>query len=417
MPKRLKIAYYVQRFPYLTETFILREMLYLREIGFDVEVISLMPPIPNSKVHPQVQQMMPFVHYSPVFLSWGLIGAQFYFFFRHPLRYLRALQRAIWQTYAEPMDLLKMLINFPKSVYFARQLQGMQVDHIHAHFVSLSAISAQIAADLIGVSYSVHAHAYDIFSRNLDNVRRQLELVTAIVTVSEYHRQYIAKLCPHWEPEDIQVVHYGVDPAEFTRGKVAANGSMINIISVGSLLEKKGHEILIDACAQLAAKGYSFQCNIVGNGYLRESLQARIDSLGLQETVFLVGAKNQLEVQDLYLESDIFVLACVIAKSGDRDGMPNVLLEAMAMELPVITTPVTGNVELVHHQKNGWLVPSHDASALASAIEALIKDPDLRERLGKEGRQTILAEFDIHKTVTQMAAIFDETVKNSSRSK
>jgi glycosyltransferase involved in cell wall biosynthesis len=117
---------------------------------------------------------------------------------------------------------------------------------------------------------------------------------------------------------------------------------------------------------------------------------------------------NQREAQNLYLHSDIFVLACVVAKSGDRDGMPNVLLEAMALELPVITTPVTGNPELVHDGENGLLIPERDAQALAQAIERLITDPFLRSRLGEQGRKTVLAEFDINHTAAQMAGIFQE---------
>jgi glycosyltransferase involved in cell wall biosynthesis len=407
----MKIAYYLQRFPYLTETFILREMLLLREMGVDVQIFSLLPPGPKGTMHQQVQAMMPFVHYSQFIFSFKLIQAQFYFLLRTPRKYFKALGRAIWQTWPEPVDLGKMLIIFPKSVYFARQMQEMKIDHIHAHFVWTNGIAAQVAADLTGVTYSLHAHAWDIFQRNQECVRRQISLASVVVTVSEYHRQYIANLCPHWKPDDIRVVHYGLDPSEFTPGHVPAEENTIRIISVGSLVEKKGHAYLIEACALLLSKGYKFQCSIIGGGYLRESLQERIDRFGLKGSVFLVGAKNQTDVQDLYRHSDIFALACVIAQNGDRDGMPNVLLEAMAMELPVITTPVTGNPELVHEEENGLIVPSRDAQALASAIERLINDQALRLRLGKQGRQTILAGFDIRQTSAEMAAIFNKYKK------
>jgi colanic acid/amylovoran biosynthesis glycosyltransferase len=408
MPDKFKVAYYLQRFPYLTETFILREMLLLRKRGLDVQVFSLLPPAPTSTMHQQVQDMMPYVHYGPFFFSIKLILAQFYFLFRSPLKYLRALWRAIWQTSPEPAALWRMLIIFPKAVYFAKQLENMQVDHIHAHFVWLNAIAAQVAADLIGITYSLHAHAWDIFQRNRESVRRQLELASAIITVSEYHRQYLADLCPRWRPEAIRVVHYGLDPVEFAPAQASAADNRARIISVGSLFEKKGHAYLIDACAQLAERGYAFRCSIVGSGPLRDTLQARINEHRLHECVLLLGAKNQAEVQNLYRHSDIFVLACVVAKSGDRDGMPNVLLEAMAMQLPVITTPVTGNLELVHDGETGLLVPERDARALALAIERLINDQALRRELGQHGRQAVLAGFDIHETAAQMASIFRE---------
>jgi len=408
MSNKLKVAYYLLRFPQLTETFILREMILLRQLGLDVRVFSLTPPLPSSVMHQEVQEMMPYVHYSPFLLSARLLQAQCRFLLRSPAKYMRALFRAIWQTWPEPAALARVLIAFPKSVYFAQQVQDLHMDHIHAHFAWVNGIAAQIAADLIGVTFSLHLHAWELFARNQESVRRQLELATRIVTVSEYHRQYIANLCPRWLPEDIRVVHYGLDPAEFTPAHVPAKDGQVRIISVGSLLEKKGHEYLIDACAQLAEKGYRFHCSIVGSGSLQGALQARIDRYQLQEHVSLLGAKNQADVQNLYRQSDIFVLACVVAQSGDRDGMPNVLLEAMAMELAVVTTPVTGIPELVHDGENGLLAPERDAQALANKIELLIKDQDLRHELGKRGRQTVLAEYDIRQTAAQLAAVFQE---------
>lgn len=387
-------------------------MLSLREIGLDVQVFALLPPRRTFTIHQQVQEMMPYVHNSPFLFSFKLILAQFYFLFRSPLKYWRALRRAIWQTSPVPEDLARMLIIFPKAVYFAKQLEEMKVDHIHVHFVWLNGIAAQVAADLTGITYSLHAHAWDIFQRNRECVRRQLELATAVVTISEYHRQYLAELCPRWHPEDIRVVHCGLDPAEFTPAHVPAADQVIRIISVGSLVEKKGHEYLIDACVQLAARGYRFKCSIVGIGPLREALQARINKCSLQEEVLLVGAKNQAEVQDFYHNSEIFVLACVLARNSDRDGIPVVLMEAMAMQVPVVTTPVSGNPELVCDGETGLLVPERDAQALAHAIERLINDPTLRHKLGQQGRQVVLAGFDIHQTAAQMAAIFQEMHKH-----
>lgn len=406
MPPHLKVAYYLQRFPHLTETFILREMLNLRKIGFDVQVFSLLPPVQTSIMHDQIKELMPYVHYSPFLFSFRLILAQFYFLFRSPMKYFTAFRRAVWQTSPVLIDTLKMVVIFPKSVYFAKQISEMKIDHIHAHFIWLNGIAAQVAHDLTGVTYSLHAHAWDIFQRNQESVRRQLELATSIVTVSEYHRQYLAHLCPRWRPVDIQIVHYGIDPEEFNPWHRSPEDNRIQIISVGSLVEKKGHEYLIDACKQLLTQGYKFHCSIIGSGYLFNNLQTRIIDQELQENVTLHGAMNQTEVQDLYHHSDIFALACVVARKGDRDGMPNVLLEAMALQLPVITTPVTGNPELIHDNENGLMVPERDAQSLALAVERLINDPTLRSRLGQEGRQTVLNGFDIHQTSSKMADIF-----------
>ena len=403
----LRVAYYLNRFPNLTETFILREMLSLRKIGFHIDVFSMFPPEKTPTMHQQVEAMLPYAHYSP-YLSSEVLKAQAYFIRKSPRKYARAWLRAVWQAAPDRKDLAKTLLLFPKSVYFARQLEAMRIDHIHAHFVSINAILAQAAADLLGITHSVHAHAYDIFQRNPLSVRRTLELATAVVTVSGYHRDYIARLCPRLPKEKIHVVHYGIDPAEFHPVIKAGVGQAepVHILSVASLVEKKGHEYLIDACGLLAKRGCRFDCTIVGGGYLRDALQERINAGGLQNIVRLTGPCNQTEVQSFFRQGDIFALACVVARDGDRDGMPNVLLEGMASVLPVVTTPVTGNVELVQDNINGLLVPERDPQALALALERLISAPALRAQLGANARQTVLNAFDIAQTSCQMGTLF-----------
>ena len=159
MPNKLNVAYILSRFPYLTETFILREMLLLRKFGLDVHIFSMFPPLPTP-VHQQAQEMMPYVHYSPFLLSGRLILAQLYFLLRSPIKYIRAFLMAIWQAYQEPLVLLRVLMTFPKSVYFARQMKDLGIDHIHAHFVWVNGIAARIAHDLTGITFSLHPHAF-----------------------------------------------------------------------------------------------------------------------------------------------------------------------------------------------------------------------------------------------------------------
>jgi colanic acid/amylovoran biosynthesis glycosyltransferase len=407
--RKRKIAYFLSRFPYLTETFILREMILLRELGLDVYVFSMLPPLPTP-VHEQVEEMMPYVYYSPFLFSWRLMLAQFHFLFRSPVRYVQAGWRAIWQTWREPAVLLRSLLLFPKSVYFASQMQELGIDHIHAHFVWVNGIAGRVAADLTGITLSLHPHAFGLFMRDRESLRRQLELADGIVTISDYHRQYIAELCPRWSPDDIRNGHLGLDPEEFKPEGVPPETESVRIISVGSLYEKKGHKFLIDACVELAEKGYAFHCSIVGGGPLQAALQARIDQYCLQDRVSLLGAKTLAEVKDLYRQSDLFALPCVVASSGDRDGMPYVLIEAMAVQLPVITTPVTGIPELVRNGETGLLVPERDARALALAIERLINDGHLRQMLAQQGWQVVLTEFDIHQTAAQLATIFEALV-------
>ncbi len=401
--KKLRIAYILSRFPHLTETFILREMVLLRQTGHEVHVFSLFDPLPYP-VHQQAKTMLPYTHYSPLLRSRELVAANLRFLLRTPLRYGRALWHAVTLSRHESPILARALLLFPKAVYFARVMQQLGVEHVHAHFVWVNGIAAQVAADLIGVTVSLHPHAFGLFMRDPRDVSRQLALADGVITVSEYHRRFIADLCPRWSPAEIAIVHYGVDPREFTPRRPESQGEPIRILSVGSLTAKKGHPYLVEACAMLKERGLRFHCTIVGAGPQRESLEAQIARLGLRDEVTLTGAKTQAEVRELYAHSDIFALACTIAPDGDRDGMPNVLLEAMVTRLPVVTTPVTGIPELVVDGETGLLVPSDDASALADALFRLAEDASLRERLGERGRAKVLSEFDIRRTVAQLAA-------------
>jgi colanic acid/amylovoran biosynthesis glycosyltransferase len=402
----MKVAYFLSRFPKLSETFIIREICALRENGVDAQIFSVLPPPHTITMHTQVESLLPYVHYSPYFLSLKLILATLYFLFTAPQKYFQALRRLVWQTYPEPKTLLIALFLFPKSVYFAKQLKEQQIEHIHAHFVWINAVSAQVAADLLGLPISLHAHAWDIFRRNQKCVKRQVDLATSIITVSEYHRQFLLSLSNN--PDlDVRIVHYGLDPGEFMPIAPKSNNRTVQILSVGRLVEKKGFEYLIEACTILTSKAIPYNCLIVGEGP-DQGLKQMIARPDFHGNVTLLGAKNITEIIELYQMSDIFAIPCVVANSGDRDGMPNVLLEAMAMQLPVVTTPVTGNPELVKDGVNGLLVPERDSQALANALERLIGNPGLRSKLGMAGRQTILEGFDIKSTSIQMLEIFED---------
>jgi colanic acid/amylovoran biosynthesis glycosyltransferase len=407
---KLKVAYLLGTFPQLTQTFVTREIYWIREHDVETHIFSLFNPksIPTDE---QAQGLRPYVRYSP-FLSWAVIKAQLYFFHRSPYRYLRALAKTIWHVHREPKMLLYTLALFPKSVYFARQMEGLGIEHIHAHFVTLAAYAASIAAELLGISFTVHAHAVDLFMRDSQDLRRQLENASGVVTISNYNRAHIATLCPRINPDDVDVVYCSLETDRFRPASRQRDNGSINILSVGRLIEKKGFEYLIDACAVLAESGLSFQCQIVGDGPLWEALQARINQHGLQNQVILLGALEQAQVLKLYQESDIFVLACVVAGDGNRDGLPVVLTEAMACQLPVITTPVTGIVDLVEHKRTGLLVRERDILALAEALKCLIEDKKMREQLGQQARQKILQDFQIQRNTAKLADTFRRSVHN-----
>ncbi|MCC6170074.1 MAG: glycosyltransferase family 4 protein [Caldilineaceae bacterium] len=400
----LKVAYVLHRFPHLTETFILQEMQSMRQQGVEIVIFSLLPP-KHSVIHKQAEALLPVTHYSP-WLSGEIIQAQIHFLKRSPRRYLAALVKTLWQTYREPKVCLMALALFPKSVYFARRIETLRIDHIHSHFIWLAALAAGVAADLLGISHSVHPHAFDLFQRDQRSVRYALEAAPSIITISKFNRDYIAALCPQIRPTDIEVVYCGVDTDNFRPLASQAPHTPPRILSVGQLVEKKGHEYLIDACALLAQRGIDFQCQIAGAGPRQAALQARIDHHHLQGQVTLSGALRQDQLITLYQESDVFALACIHAQDGDRDGIPVALMEAMACERPVISTPVAGIPELVRHNDTGLLVAERDTAGLANALTQLIADPELRRRLGRAARCLIVQEFQSGQNVAKLAAIF-----------
>lgn len=410
MSQDLKVAYILRRFPSLTETFIMREMYWIREHHISLHIFTLFPPDSRHPAHDQTEALIPNRRYTP-FFSWDVLKAQFSFLKRSPKRYFQALSKAIWQSYREPMVLLRVLALFPKSVCMAQQMESMQIQHIHAHFVWIEGLVAGIITDLLGITFSIHPHAFGLFRRNQQNVRRELENASQIITISTYNRAYIAALSSKIAADDIAIVHCGLEADRLVPTSKPDNGAVPSILSVGRLIEKKGHAYLVQACALLAERGLEFECQIVGDGALENELQTMIDEHGLQNQVKLLGALGQNEVLALYQESDIFALPCVTARNGDKDGIPVVLMEAMACELPVVTTPLTGIPDLVQDRETGLFVAERDASGLAEALSDLMADKALRQRLGKQARQTVLKDFEIRGTAEKMATIFRQVVE------
>lgn len=404
--KQLRVAYILHRFPYLTETFIMREVYWLRKQGVEVEIFSLLAP-QHSIVHEQAKELLEVTHYSP-FVSLNILIANLVFLFQSPIRYITSFCNLVRQTYREPRVLIRALVLFPKSVLFARLIKQKQFDHIHSHFVWIDGIAAGVVSDLLGTTFTIHPHAFGLFSRNQKSVKCELEHATQIVTISSFHRKYIQNLCPEISADHIHIVYCALETdllQPFDRSQLEGP---IKILSVGRMIEKKGFEYLIAACKQLLETNVEFQCQIIGGGPLKQELQSQINELGLQDHVELVGSMSQKQVLEHYQNSHIFALPCVVASDGDRDGIPVVLMEAMACEIPVITTPVTGIPDLVQHEKTGLLVTERDADGLTAAIKALIENDELRRKLGRQGRQIILEKFDIQINAARLADIFKQ---------
>ena len=269
---------------------------------------------------------------------------------------------------------------------------------------------AQLASRLSGIAYSFTAHAKDIYhtyvSIEEDQIMLQSKIREAsfVVTVSEYNRDHLNGVMAAKCSNKISRLYNGIDLSRFC--PIDENRNSQRILAVGRLVEKKGFKYLIDACAILKSMNLEFECLIVGEGPEQENLENQIKQLNLLEHVHLLGPQTQNTLQQTMAESAFMVLPCIITDSGDRDGLPTVLLEAMAKALPVISTQVAGVPEIIDDQQTGFLTPSEDPDALAKAMATLLGDVHRIRRMGDQARLKAESHFDLYKNVTRLKQYF-----------
>lgn len=412
----LNIAYILLRFPHLTETFVADEIWEVQQQGVRVSLFSLLKPR-QGPVQPTSKRLAKDTRYAPELWSWRLWWAQLYFLARSPFVYLALLTRLVRQPYPKRFLFLffrRMLI-FLKAVSLAYELKDTSVKLVHTHFAWLSGAAAWVISKLLDIPFTVTVHAYDLYSSN-DLLHLTVCSASRIVAISEYNKRMVLKMCPGLRESLISVIHCGINLERFAPPARSGNNGQgpLSILSVGSLIEKKGHEYLIQACQQLKARGVDFRCTIIGKGPDEEFLRQLMHDHDLEDRIVLIGARQQDDVLAIYRDSDLFVLASVVAQDGDRDGIPVVLMEAIAMQIPVISTRVSGIPELVRHKETGWLVPERDVMAIANAIAHLASDDKLRLHLAHNGRALVEREFEIRSNVSRLISVFRQVIGESN---
>jgi glycosyltransferase involved in cell wall biosynthesis len=395
------IGYVVSTWPRLSQTFVLNEILALEQRGVRVQIFSTKNP-GGEPVHAKLAQVrapvayLTFRHRGRAILLANVRVAR-----RRPGAYARGLLRAM------RFGRTAVVKRFFQAGYLADCLGREPVTHLHAHFATGPAQVAMLAHDLVGVPYSFTAHARDIFVDTPPALlRAEMERARAVITVSEYNRRHLASLSRKLNGK-VHCIACGLDLSEFTfRWPRATDAPPLVILAVARLVEKKGLGNLIAAAALLRAQGLSFRVEIIGEGPLRPNLEAAVTACGLADTVTLRGAQPHEVVRAAYGHASIFVLPCVVAEDGDRDGLPVVLLEAMASGLPVVTTPVVGIPELIQTGRHGLLVPEQDPRTLARALRRLLLDARLRDRFARAARTRIEERFSIDRSADRLLTIF-----------
>lgn len=398
------IGYVVSLFPCWSETFILREVLALRERGVSVRLFSLKPPS-EPLVHDAAQALAEEVVYPPA--SWQLPMVFVRSFFAQPGLMLRLLAEAWGAALPFGMgEVTKALWTVLIAAHFARLAQTLGVTHFHAHWATYPALAVRTIRVLTGIRYTLTTHAHDIFLPN-PYLTRNLSAAHKIVTISDYNRRFLMEAGT--PAEKIAVVRCGLDFREFTATDARAPQPG-KIVSVGRLDPIKGFPYLLEASRILAERGAPFSCEIIGEGPLRAQLERQIRSYGLEARVCLLGALSQTQVRAALARAEIFVLPSVQTTEGNQDGIPVALMEAMALGLPVISTTVSGIPELVRDGESGLLVPPGNAVALAERILQLLTDARLRKRLAQGGRALVQARHDIAFSAARMHEVFSEAM-------
>ena len=398
------VAVVVKGYPRLSETFIAQEILALERRGVEIVIVSLRHPT-DRFTHPIHAEIRSPVLYLPeylrdapgrVFRSWTIA--------RKLPGYARA--RAMWLA-----DLLRdrtpnRVRRFGQALVLASELE--RVESIHAHFLHTPASVARYASVMLGIGWSFSAHAKDVWTTPEWEKREKLADARFGVTCTRVNHEHLAALAP--SPDTVELVYHGLDRARFPARideRAERDGSdaqdPVRILSVGRLIEKKGFGDLLEALAMLPSS-LAWRLDVVGGGTLDARLRTFAATLGIAERVRWLGSLPHDRVIECFSRADLFALASRISADGDRDGLPNVLMEAHLLGAACVATRVSAIPELIEHDVNGLLVPPRDTAALAAALERAIAAPALRARLAAAGRRVVNTRFSFEEGVERIAA-------------
>jgi len=409
-----RLAYYHHAFPILSETFIQREILALRRSGLVVEVLAHAAR-DEEYLDDQARQLMETTYYLDPMDAKRLAAYRWRFLRRRPFTYGNLFLYVVLRRHSEHKSYRIDRELFERAVYVAGVLQDKGMTHIHSPWASPDALVALLAARLARLPYTVQGRASDLhrYSTAYD-LQEKFVHARFVVTNAHYNASVIQPLLPPGHARKLHTIHEGIDLDLFHPDeRPPRNDAVVRLLSVARLIEPKGLEYLLGACGILKTKGYLVQCDIIGARAANETnyalrLQKLRRTLGLEQEVRFLGAQPFTRVLARYKEADVFALPSVIASDGRGDVTPNVVIEAMAMKLPVVSTWVRGIPEIVENEVSGLLVPPGDKEALAQAIIRLSEDPELRVTLGNNARKRIAERFDINNNIKAFVALFHE---------
>lgn len=398
----LRVGYVLKKFPRLSETFVVNELLGVERAGVAVTVFSLRPADDEPR-HAMLDQLTAEVLEVPRRRKVSLGTMLSEVAHRHGADTADRLAAFMGMI---PLDRQTSVLS--QGMALADEVTARGLHHLHAHFVTVAAHTAHVAHVITGVTYSITAHAKDIYRHGID---RQLfghvvEHSTTLVTVCDANEQHIrAGLLPG-TTHPIVVIPNGL-PDDVVEHLPAATRRGTSLLAVGRLVEKKGFDVLVDACAALRARGVDVSCDIAGGGDLLDELAARIERHSLGAEVRLLGPVPRERVMELMSRARVLAVPCVTGSDGNRDALPTVVLEAMLVGLPVVATPIGGIEEMVRDGHEGIIIPERDTTALADALERLLRDDVEWNRLSAAGPERVAQRFTQASTLPLLLAVFE----------
>ena len=382
----MRVAYVTGGFPV---SFVTSEVECHRRAGWEILPLSSCKPYPVEHLSATERQWRGRTIYRPGLLT--QLAAIVREKFTHPIRYAKVWLLWVRIALASPADGARALYELGMACYSAGLVRRFGARHLHVHFASRPLSLGLMIGLLTGLPVSCTAHAFDIFSRSAASLRVRLRRCAFIAAISAYNIAFLREHCGAEIARLCHIVHCGVDLDKFrTFQRHPVPG---RLVAISWLTVKKGLDVAVEACARLRDQKVDFEFQVIGDGPVRPELEERVRAYHLEDRVKMLGPVPNDQLAPLLAEACAFVLPCVTLPSGNQDGIPVAMMEAMACEVPVVSTAVSGNPELVENGIAGFLVPQRDPAALADALKRLLGDMDMVERFGKASRRRVAEEF------------------------
>lgn len=405
---RPTLAYILKGYPRISETFISNEILLLERLGFSLRLFPMRRGREDF-CHESVKQIKARVDYLPTELLLELprlIGPNIFCAAARPGPYRRALSMAAVRFRRTRKTATFKHLFQAGYLSWKFLLREPSIAHLHGHFAHSPTSVTMFSAELCGLPFSFTAHAKDIYTSDPDQLREKIERAVFVATCTRHNQEYLESLGGSGSTP-IHCLYHGIDLSLFTNDEVrTAPQPPYKLLSVARLTEKKGLPTVYQALRELASRGIDYHHVLIGDGDDRDKILALIKSLGLQDRCTWLGTRTHQEVLDQFRQSDLFILGCEIARSGDRDGIPNVLVESLAMGVPAAATRVSAIPEILIDRKTGLSVAEKDNRALAGAIIELLTNVELRQTVIENGRRLVHEHFDNSRLILRLADMF-----------